>query len=97
MQDGDRACLRCSIDGAEQDAKVIWFKNGKIARPGVGFEQTFDGKTAKFVISQVFPVDDAEYECLVKTDDFETRTKCRLTVTGENVVVKHDLYLQIFR
>ena len=74
--------MQCSIGGAEKDANVVWYKNGKVARPGVGFEQKFDGKTAKFVISQVFPDDDAEYECRVKTDDYVMKTKCRLTVTG---------------
>ena len=49
------------------------------------FLQSFDGIMAKLVITEVFPEDSGEYECVAVRGNQESSCFCKLTVRGKLV------------
>ena len=76
---GRPVVLTCDVKGAES---VSWYKDGIIQRNAPDFKQTFDGKSARLEIMEVFMDDYGTYTCAIKNSKAECRCSCKIFVKG---------------
>ena len=79
--DGQSVSLECQLN-ADPNPNILWYKDGRVLRPSIGYKQTFDGSVAKIEIREVFLDDTGMYECAAKNGHGEERCSCKLKVKG---------------
>ncbi|RUS73862.1 hypothetical protein EGW08_018384, partial [Elysia chlorotica] len=77
VTEGHSTVMTCILSDAES---VAWYKDGIVQRNSSDFKQTFDGRSARLEIGEVFLDDVGEYACVAKNDAGESRSSCRLDV-----------------
>ena len=80
---GRSVVLACEVKGADS---VSWYKDGIIQRNAPDFKQTFDGKSARLEIMEVFMDDYGTYTCAIKNNKAECRCSCKIFVKGGWIV-----------
>ena len=81
MVDGDQVTLTCGISGTPKPM-ITWYKDDKLLPNCTDFEQSYDGRTAKLVIDEVFEDDTGEYKVVAKNTAGEVSMAALLDVRG---------------
>lgn len=72
--EGGSITLHCEL--SKSDSPLEWRRGDKLILPGPRFQMRLDGKTAKLVISNVFPEDAGIYSCV--TGDQKTTAEVKV-------------------
>lgn len=79
--DGTSATFECGVRLTQ--GSVAWYHGDQLLHHSDEFSQSFDGHKARLVIAEVYPEDQGEYRCVIKSPDGEAETLATLTVKGK--------------
>ena len=79
MEESQEVVLRCEL--SDEDAAVIWVKDGRKLSPTENLTITATGKTRALTIKSARPEDSGTYRC--ETTDGRSRAEGEVTVKGK--------------
>lgn len=92
IMEGQDVTLRCEL--SDEDASVVWYRNGKKVTPDERIAISVDGTERKLTIINATPKDSGDYEC--STVDDRSKARGELLVKGWlnmkfACLIKHDI------
>lgn len=85
IKDGEALTLACVVSG-EPEPKVNWYKGSEQLASSDIISLKYKNREATLHIEEVYPEDEGEYICKASNAEGSAETKCKLTITGTELL-----------